>query len=235
MPVFAQASPEPGTQPWHFDVSKAIALELADSSSWSMASVYLRDISPNSQDWNLLLLQAKVELQQGNLDNAQMAIHRALSLYPTNPRILTMAGNIAADSGDQNSAEKYYLQVLNLQPHNTQVLTSMARIYYGRQDWSQVVSTYETLNRLTEPTSEVLVRMATACEKLGDLNRAESYLKRNLEIHPNRVIALLVLENFYKRTGNEAKYSETSRERTRAQQKSDGDARNLRALPASSR
>lgn len=235
LPVSAWASPEPGTQEWHFEVSKGIALELAESSSWSMASVYLRDISPNSQDWNLLLLQAKVELQQNNLNEAKSAIERALQLHPQNPRILTMAGNIAADMGDQDAAEKYYLQVLKLQPHQTAVLMAMARIYYGRQDWKNVISTYEMLNRLVEPTSEVLVRMATACEKLGDTSRAEEYLKRNLEVHPNRVMALLALERFYQRTGDNNKYQETSRERMKYQQKTEGDPRNLRALPSSSK
>ena len=235
IPAIALASPDPGTQAWHFDVSKGIALELADSPSWSLAAVYLRDIGRNSQDWNLLLLQAKVELQQGNLEDAKQAIDRALVMYPKNPRILAMAGNIAADMGDLDSAEKHYLQVLKLQPHNTTVLMAMARIYYARQDWKNVVATYESLNRLIEPTSEVLVRMATACEKLGDIPRAEDYLKRNLEVHTNRIMALLVMERFYQRIGNNDKALEISRERSRLQQKTDGDSRNLRALPSSSK
>ena len=234
-PVVGYAQSAIGSDDWHFEVSKSIAVELADSPSWSLSLGYLRDISVQTQDWNVLLLQAKVELQQGNVDAARAAIDRALALYPDNPRILAMAGNVAADSGQFEQAENYYRRVLDKQPHHAQVLLALARIYYARKDWAQVIAVYESLNRVSEPTSEVWVRMATACEGMGDFERAEDYLKQNLEIHPNRVIALLALERFYGRIGATDKAQNVANERARLQKTENADTRVMRSLPNSSR
>lgn len=235
LPFSAFAAPEPGSPDWHFDVSKAIAIELADSPSWSLAAVYLRDIGSHSQDWNVLLLQAKVELQQGNLEAASTAIEKALQIHPQNPRILTMAGNIALDRDNLELAESYYLRVLEQQPYQVPVLMSLTRIYYARQDWQGVVRTFESYQRVTSPTSEMLVRMATACERLGDLSRAESLLRQNLDTHVNRLTALIALERFYQRTGQTAQTQAVAQERLRLQKKQDNDPRNMRALPSSSK
>lgn len=234
-PINLFAYSEPGSSDWHFDVSKTIALELADSPSWSLAAVYLRDIGSRSQDWNVLLLQAKVELQQGNLEGATAAIDKALKIHPKNPRILAMAGNIALDRDELDKAETYYLRVLEQQPYQVPVLMSLTRIYYARQNWQGVVRTYEQYQRVTAPTSEMLVRMATACERLGDVTRAESLLFQNLDTHINRLTALIALERFYQRTGQTARADAIAQDRIRLQKKQDNDSRMMRALPSSSK
>ena len=98
-----------------------------------------------------------------------------------------------------------------------------------------MVRTYEQYQRVTEPTSEMLVRMATACERLGDVERAESLLQKNLETHVNRLTALVALERFYQRTGQTTKSETVAQERLRLQKKQDNDTRTLRALPSSSK
>ena len=224
-----------GDSDWHFEVSKAIATELADSPAWRLSTVYLRDLSANSQNWNLLLLQAKVDLQQGHLKEADEVIGRAVAQYPDNPRILIMAGNIASDNGDAERAIAYYQKAATIQPKNPAIYLGLGRIYIGQRNWQPAIQNYETYLGFGEPTSEVLVRLATAYENVGELQKAEACLVRNLEVHPNRVIALMPLERFYMRQNMADKAAETARERQKYQKQSDGDPRNLRALAPSSK
>ena len=235
--LYCQAfAPEPpGGKDWHFEVSKAIATELADSSAWRLSTPYLRDLSANSQNWNLLLLQAKVDLQQGHIQEAGEVIERALVQYPDNPRILIMAGNIASDSGDDEKAIGYYQKAATIQPKNPAIYLGLGRIYIGARNWQQAIGNYEKYLEFGEPSSEVLVRLSMAYENTGDLQKAERCLLQNLEVHPNRVIALMPLERFYLRQNMADKASETARERQKYQKQTDGDQRNLRALAPSSK
>ena len=229
-------SPVPiGDDHWHFEVSKAIATELADSPAWRLSTIYLRDLSANSQNWNLLLLQAKVDLQQGHLKEADEVIGRAVAQYPDNPRILIMAGNIASDNGDAARAIAFYQKAAGIQPKNPAIYLGLGRIYIGQSDWQNAIRNYEKYLEFGDATSEVLVRLAMAYENSGDLQKAESCLVQNLEVHPNRVIALMPLERFYMRQNMTDKATETARERQKYQKQSDGDPRNLRALAPSSK
>ena len=226
---------EPGDSDWHFEVSKAIATELADSPAWRLATSYLRELGANSQNWNLLLLQAKVELQQGHLNEARDVITRAVAQYPDNPRILIMAGNIASDCGDDASAIDYYEKAKKIQPRNPAIYLGLGRIHIGAQNWAAAIQNYETYRSFAEPTSEVLVRLAMAYENTGDLEKAESCLIRNSYVHPNRAMALMPLERFYIRQKMTEKAEATSRERLKYQNQNAPDTRNLRALAPSSR
>ena len=224
-----------GDDQWHFEVSKAIATELADSPAWRLSTVYLRDLSANSQNWNLLLLQAKVDLQQGHLKEADEVIGRAVEQYPDNPRILIMAGNIASDNDDAARAIAYYQKAAAIQPKNPAIYLGLGRIYIGQSDWQNAINNYEKYLEFGDASSEVLVRLALAYENTGELQKAESCLVRNLDVHPNRVIALMPLERFYLRQNMADKAAETARERQKYRKQSDGDPRNLRALAPSSK
>ncbi|MBQ9242285.1 MAG: tetratricopeptide repeat protein [Proteobacteria bacterium] len=251
-PALAQfettASPEPalppaptppsqgiGSDDWQFDISKAIAAELADTSAWSLAIPYLRELSPKTQDWNILLLQAKIDLQQGDVASAQEGITRALQAHPTNPRIIEMAGHVAADAGHFDQAVEHYEHVLALHPRNaTQIKLALARIKFAQQKYQEVIQIYESIINDIQPTSEILVRLSACYENTNDLERAELYLKQNLKVHPNRLFALLPLERFYRRHQMNELADQTAQEREHLQNK-DGAPRELRALQRSAR
>lgn len=233
--AFAESVPAPGSDAWTFEVSKGIAVELADTSVWSLAVPYLRDLSTKTQDWNVLLLLARVELLQGNFIQAQDVIERALAAHGSNPRILAMAGHIASDVGKPDKAAEYYEKTLQIQPNNTVVLMALARIRYAQRRWSDVIVLSERLLKHSMPTSEVIVRLATAYESMGNTEKAETLLKQNLEVHPNRVLALMPLERFYRRQNETNKADNIAQKRRKLQKTADGDERNLRALLPSSR
>ncbi|MBQ8037523.1 MAG: tetratricopeptide repeat protein, partial [Proteobacteria bacterium] len=242
------ASPEPalppaptppsqgiGSDDWQFDISKAIAAELADTPAWSLAIPYLRELSPKTQDWNILLLQAKIDLQQGDVASAQDGISRALQAHPTNPRIIEMAGHVAADAGHFDQAVEHYEHALALRPRNaTQIKLALARIKFAQQKYQEVIQIYESIINDIQPTSEILVRLSACYENTNDLERAELYLKQNLKVHPNRLFALLPLERFYRRHQMNELADQTAQEREHLQNK-DGAPRELRALQRSAR
>ena len=223
-----------GSDDWQFDISKAIAAELADTPAWSLAIPYLRELSPKTQDWNLLFLQAKIDLQQGDVAAAEEGITRALNAHPTNPRIIEMAGHVAADAGNYDQAAVYYHQVLALNPRNaTQIKLALARIEFAQKKYSDVIGIYEPILNEIQPTSEILVRLSACYENLGDIEHAEYYLKSNLKVHPNRLLALLPLERFYKRHQMTEQAEQVARERESLQK--DENTRELRALQRSAK
>ena len=235
LPMHAWAAPELASENWHFEMSKNIAVELADTPAWSMALPYLNELTPRTQDWNVMLLHAKVELQRGNIAEADKIIQKALAANPQNARVLAMAGNIAADAGRYDDAIEYLEKALSIHPNATPVMLSLARIRFARREWLEVIALYERALSLIAPTSEIYVRLSTAYENLGTLERAEFYLKENLEVHPNRHLALLPLERFYRRHNRLEQAEETARERALLQQKKEEDPRALRALQKSAR
>lgn len=222
-----------GTQEWEYEVSKSIAASLADTAYWNQALPYFRDLSAHTQDWNVLLLHAKVELQRGNTDSAQDAIDRALSIHPDNPRLLLMAGDIAADRHQIEAAVEKYDRVLTLQPQNERALLHLARQVFALRRWQRVIELYESYLSTHEPTSEILVRLSAAYENLGEIRRAERCLLDNLALHNNKALAYLPLERFYKRQNDETRLKEILKERMKYQKNEDN--RNLRQLLPSSR
>lgn len=224
---------EPGSDQWDYDVAKSIATTLADTPYWSMSLPYFRDLSARSQDWNVRLLHAKVELQRGYTDRAQKAIDDAMAIHPNNPRLWLMAGDIAADSGNAQNAIDYYAKVLSVQPNNDHAQLHLARQYFVLRQWQNVIDIYDAYLATHEPTSEILVRLSAACENIGDIARAEKYLIENIDTHSNRALAYLPLERFYRRQNDEARAKSIAKERAKYQ-KNDDD-RNLRKLLPSSR
>ena len=198
-----------------------------------MSLPYFRDLSARSQDWNVRLLHAKVELQRGYTDRAQKAIDDAMTIHPNNPRLWLMAGDIAADSGNAKTAIDYYAKVLSVQPNNDHAQLHLARQYFVLRQWQNVIDIYDAYLATHDPTSEILVRLSAACENIGDIARAEKYLLENIDKHSNRALAYLPLERFYRRQNDEARANSIAKERAKYQ-KNDDD-RNLRKLLPSSR
>lgn len=231
---WAFAQTEIGSEDWHYEVSKAIALSLAETTAWEYALPYLQEIGPKTTDWNLLLFQAKVEQRRGDIAAAKVSIQRALASHDKNPRILVSAGNIALDDGRPQDAVDYFERARQIQPENPAILSPLGRLRCARREWAMCVELYETLIHHATPTSEVCVRLATAYENLGDLENAEKYLKRNLAIHPNRAIALIPLERFYRAHQRTERADAVARELKKLEYH-DGNRRDLRALRPSSR
>ena len=231
-PLFACAD-EPGSNQWDYDVAKSIATTLADTPYWSMSIPYFRALDGRSQDWNVLLLHAKVELQRGYTDRAKNAVDDALAIHPNNPRLWLMAADIAADSGNPQSAIDYYSKVLDVQPRNELAQLRLARQYFAIRQWQNVIDIYEAYLTAHEPTSEILVRLSAAYENVGDIERAEKYLLENLDIHSNRTLAYLPLERFYRRQNDEERANAIAKKR--AQSLENDDDRNMRKLLPSTR
>lgn len=230
--AFGQSTP--GSDDWNYEVSKAIAISLSETPAWEYAMPYLREIGPRTTDWSLLLFQSKVEHQRGDIEAADKTIQRALKSAPNNPRVLAMAANIAADLGRHDEAIVHFENARSVQPNNAAVLLALGRIRFARREWANVIELYEPLVTLVPTTSEICVRLATAYENIDDLDNAEKYLKKNLSIHPNRLLALIPMERFYRRHGMIRRADDVAQE-LRKLQYHDHDRREMRALQKSSR
>lgn len=231
--ALAQNQPQFGSSDWDFEFSKSLGLELAQIGAWPYASKYFERIGHLSQDWHLQGMRARALLQLGKVTDAKFVIQKAREINPDNPRLLLLAGQIASDSKDQEEAIAYFKRCLELQPNNEQAATALGRILYQTEAWSELIEVYERLlSRQSKPGSDILLRLATAHEKLGNIQQSETYLKLNLAQHSNRMLALTTLERFYQRQSKDDKILEIQKEIAKLRAKSDR-TRELRNLAPS--
>ncbi len=201
----------PGAEDWDFAVAKAIAVDFADAGMWGRAGSYLDVVGPKTQDWNVLLMWARVKVQLGEMESADRAIRMALEQAPGNPRILFTAGDISLDLSHLDDAEIYYERALAVQPDHPEAALALGRLYTRRNEWEKLIPIYEHLVATTQAPSEVWIRLAVAHEQGANLTRSEYCYRQYAEMSRNKSVGLSHLLAFYERTGQKAKAAETRR------------------------
>ena len=221
-----------GSDDWNFAMAKNIAVDFADAGMWARAGAYLDDVGEKTQDWNVLLMWARVKVQLGEMEKADHAIKLALKQAPSNPRILFTAGDIALDLKQLDEAELYYEQALAIQPDQAKAALALGRLYARNNEWQKLIPVYERLASTTLAPSEVWIRLAVAHEQAGNLPRSEYCYRQYAELSRNKSVGLSHLHAFYERTGQSSKAAETRRTIHSLGKK---DGRVMRALHPSSR
>ncbi len=75
-----------------------------------------------------LTRQAAREIQQGELDQAQAHLQRALAFEPSNPEALLYMGKVSQAQGKLEMALYYYQSAIAAEPGNKQALAGMTQV-----------------------------------------------------------------------------------------------------------
>lgn len=88
--------------------------------------------------------------------------------------------------GDATAAQEAYEQVLQRQPEHRGALEAVARISEKRADWARAAGVLGKLVELSSDAGGVqwALRLAEACEKMGDAAGAEQALQAGLKLEP---------------------------------------------------
>lgn len=116
-------------------------------------------------------------LKIGNFDLAKNVVDEAMSNYPTDFNLLSIAINACIDSKDYVNLQKYVTKALAQKPQDNTLLNIQGKLYEDTQQYQQALNTYLKLRRANPRSLDVARHVALNYYNLGVLN----YNKASME------------------------------------------------------
>lgn len=132
-------------------------------------------------------------MQQGRFDDAMVKLQKALEASPNNPKAHSSIALLYEQIGDNENANKHYRTALRLDPGDGATHNNYAVFLCRIGEYQQAEKHF-----LTAINSRGYRTQAGAYENLGvcalgipDYEKAETYLRKSLQINPKMPLALL--------------------------------------------
>ncbi len=164
-------------------------LLLGDGKNDEASGLVAAGLARHPDDLPLLLMQAQVAEQAGDLDAAVMALQQAIDAHPMDP---APRARMAAQLLRQGQSQQA-LAVLNatgVAPDEA-LLASRGKVYFALGRFTDAVNDFAELARRAPESIAVQRSLALAYENQGDLSGVERALDRILGLDPSDVDALL--------------------------------------------
>lgn len=143
-------------------------------------------------------------LRQGNMEQARIKLERSIKFDSKSSTAHRLLGLVYEQLGDTKSAEEQYRIAVRQGPKDADALTQLA-IFLCTQKGDQEGALAYFDRALDIPLYQqryLLFTNAGTCAKSLDLELAENYLRRGLELNPNYPEALLQLGDVAYQRGN---------------------------------
>ncbi len=191
------------TEPRSGEIAKNIALIYISQGKKEEAMTAIKEARiANPNDLNLLMSEANIQYQTGNVDKYKALIAEAITMDPNNPELFYNLGVTTADT-DVEAAKGYYSKALELDPNYTNAHINMAALILAEE-----TTIVEQMNSLGSSAADDRKYDDLKAKRTQVYNDAIPYLVKALEIKPNNVDAAKTLMNIYSATGDTAKYKE---------------------------
>ncbi|MBE6230919.1 MAG: hypothetical protein E7117_00970 [Bacteroidales bacterium] len=118
---------------------------------------------------------AKAYSLTGDHADAISVLDNAVSSYPSDFNILSMAINACIDAKDNNSLQKFVTKAMKIKPDDETLLNIQGKLYEDTGEYQKAYSTYGKLQQLRPKSLEVAKHLALNAYNLGVL-----YHNRNL-------------------------------------------------------
>jgi len=99
-------------------------------------------------------------------------------------------------------------RILEVDPYHSQAANYVARVYFQEGKFDKSKEIYERLLSRNSNDKDTLYNLGVVMYKLGDLNKAEEYLLKVINLDPTYESALNLLRVIYKQLGKEDKIKE---------------------------
>ncbi len=191
------------SEPRSGEIAKNIALIYISQGDNEKAMTAIKDARvANPDDLNLLMSEASIQYQAGNIDNYKALISEAVTMDPNNPELFYNLGVTTADS-DVEAAKGYYAKAIELDPSYTNAYINMSALILAEE-----TTIVEEMNGLGSSAAEDKKYDELKAKRMQVYKDAVPYLTKALEIKPNNIDAAKTLMNIYSATGDSAKYKE---------------------------
>lgn len=148
-------------------------------------------ISLKPQDLSLLLRQAALELELGNVAGAKELCNRYdQSASQQDVAALALHARIEEKLRNSDNAAAYWQQVITLDPDNTEAHQQLYDYYFANSNWAMSFNHLEALVKMAPNDVLLLARAAELNLRLGRVDWALKYYEYALAVDPlNRDIA----------------------------------------------
>ena len=165
------------------------ALALAQQQQWQKALSKAKEADQLLQNnVGITLLKARLELKNGNSDDAVKTLTNALNSKPNNVRLITEKTKLLAQVSNPQEAYNYLKPIWQKQPHG-----GLAQVYFGLVNQlspEQMEPAVKELLRAEPNNAGALNTLAGIKQQKGLTGEAINYYKRAIDASPNLVPAL---------------------------------------------
>jgi tetratricopeptide (TPR) repeat protein len=191
------------SKPRSGEIAKNIALIYISQGDNEKAMTAIKEArEANPKDLSLLMSEANIQYQAGNIDNYKALISEAITMDPNNPELFYNLGVTTADS-DVEAAKGYYNKAIELDPTYTNAYINIAALILAEE-----TNIVEQMNNLGSSAADDRKYDELKEKRTQVYKDAVPYLTKALEIKPNNIDAAKTLMNIYSATGDTAKYKE---------------------------
>lgn len=175
----------------------ANALRLRNAGDIHAAIEQLRKLvrqAPRHLDGNFFLGTFLAE--SGNLVEGRRFLSKARDLNPHSVQVLNNLGNLLRMMGEMDEALTCYRQTVAIDPAFVHGWVNLGFVYSGLERWQESLDSFRRVAGESSGDMDILLAMATASRKLGDVDGAIRLYEVVLKLDPadRRGIALILAE-----------------------------------------
>lgn len=140
--------------------------------------LYLETGEPKNRQ-NVYTYMAKSCLNIRDYGQAKAVLDKALTDYPNDFNLLSMAINACIDSKDNVNLQKYVTTALAQKPQDNTLLNIQGKLYEDTQQYQQALNTYLKLRKANPRNLDVARHVALNYYNLGALNYNKASMEQN--------------------------------------------------------
>ena len=146
----------------------------------------------NAQSLQVVLQQAERLLAQGKAAAADQVLRQAMTIWPSEPDLITLLARAYEQAGRFSDAEKFYRHSLSIRPGQPQVLTQLAYMLSKQGRFPDAIAAYQSAisadPRNTPQAHHGLAR-GLALQAMERFDEALASFDKVLEVDPDNVLA----------------------------------------------
>ncbi|MBT8278693.1 MAG: tetratricopeptide repeat protein [Bacteroidia bacterium] len=175
------------------EMAKNIALIYIEQGKNDMALKAIEDAKKsNPNDFNLLLSEANVRYQLGEMDTYRELISKALEVEPNNADLLFNLGVVSGDQGEYEEARSYYDKAIEVDNDYVRAYMNSAALILDREQ-----GIIDEMNSLGTSAADDKKYSQLQEDRLNLYREAIPYLESALDRDKNNINAAKTLVNIY--------------------------------------
>jgi tetratricopeptide (TPR) repeat protein len=190
------------TESVELSVLRSMAAIYRDFDDSTKALEYIAKAKKISElDINVILLEANIRWELGEVENYKELISKALEIDPTNADLLYNLGIVSVKNNDPESAMLYYERAIAVNPKYTNAYLQIGNLILEQQD--PIIKQMDGLGMSTADYNKY-DQLSIELENIQ--RKASSYFESVIDFEPNNNEAVKTLRSIYSALGDDENY-----------------------------